>query len=65
MREIKNYCHKPAEAVYNGKEDYPKVLKEMTEKSIVVSLGAGDISTIAYQIRELLICETSLFQKTP
>jgi UDP-N-acetylmuramate--alanine ligase len=63
-REINFYCHKPAEAVYNGKEDYPKVLKEMTEKSIVVSLGAGDISTIAYQIRELLTCETSLFQKT-
>jgi|GEM_PF-6448623 len=64
-REIKNYCHKQAEAVYNGKEDYQKVLREITEKSIIVSLGAGDISTIAYQIRELLICETSLSPKTP
>lgn len=57
---IRASCHKPAEAVYNIKEACEKLHKEITQKTIISSLGAGDISKIAHQIRENIKCKNSL-----
>lgn len=59
-QSISQHCHKPAEAVYNVKRAHELLLEQVTEKTIITSLGAGNISTIAYQIREKILCENSL-----
>ena len=62
---IKTYSHKKAEAVYNVNRAYERLIENVTDKTVISSLGAGNISHIAYQMREKIICENSLLKGAP